>query len=187
MLTEIGSLVLLLRGLLEANKKGTELHVQPRAEAIQRLQERLEGIAEQLEQSVLLSRLLPVWLKDFNAVDFLKDQLTGEDVHLLESRLRPLIHDSVRGPMAETFFRVPFSALPGIETAIASFRIEVRQLYQQLDAIPPGDEAAWHRAWTSVRVRMTGLWKWATKLNNFADQLHSELTRELAEAAKARG
>ena len=87
MITEIGALVTIMKTLLDATKTGMELFGggarRKAAESVKKAQERLEGIAEQLFQSVALSKMLPIWLKEHAAVDLYTDTLSDDDVKLL--------------------------------------------------------------------------------------------------------
>ena len=98
MITEIGALVGILKALLEAAKSGRELFgaasKKSTAEAIKKTQDRLAGIADQLFQSVALSKMLPIWLNEHATVDLYTDALTDDEVKLLDLRLRQLISDN---------------------------------------------------------------------------------------------
>jgi gas vesicle protein len=187
-ITEIGALVGILKSLLEAAKSGRELFGsgasrKATAEAIKKTQDRLAGIADQLFQSVALSKMLPIWLKEHATVDLYTDTLTDDEVKLLDSRLRQLISDSVHDHFSGTFFGTSFAVLPGVDAGIKGFRERLLALEAQLDGIPPGDATSWRRAWPIVKVRMHDLRLAAVKLDNLADELHASLVRELRDAA----
>ena len=128
--------------------------------------------------------MLPIWLKEHAAVDLYTDTLSDDDVKLLDSRLRNLIHDSIHDHFSGTFFRMNFSVLPDVEAGIRSFREWLLALEKQLDGIPPGDATSWRRAWPILKVRMHDLRTEAVKLDNLADDLHAKLVAELRETAK---
>jgi hypothetical protein len=187
MITEIGALVGIVKSLLDAVKTGWELFgsasKKAAAESIKKTQERLDGIADQLFQSVALSKMLPVWLKEHAAVDLYTDTLSDDEVKLLDSRLRELIRDSIHDHFSGTFFRTSFAVLPGVEAGIKEFRDRLLALETQLNGIPPGDATSWRRAWPVVKVRMHDLRLEAVKLDNLADEVHASLVRELRDAA----
>jgi hypothetical protein len=116
MITEIGALVSIIKSLLDASKTGWELFGnasrKAAAESIKKTQERLAGIADQLFQSVALSKMLPIWLKEHAAVDLYTETLSDDDVKLLDSRLRQLISDSIHDHFSGTFFQTSFAVLP---------------------------------------------------------------------------
>jgi hypothetical protein len=188
MITEIGALVTIMKTLLEATKSGMELFGggarKRTAESVKKTQERLEGVAEQLFQSVALSKMLPIWLREHAEVDLYTDTLSDENVKLLDSRLRRLIDDSIHDHFSGTFFRTSFAVLPDVEAGILAFRERLLALEKQLDGIPPGDATSWRRAWPILKVRMDDLRKEAVKLDNLADDLHAKLVTELRETAK---
>jgi gas vesicle protein len=187
MITEIGTLVGILKALLEAAKSGRELFgassKKATAEAVKKTQDRLAGIADQLFQSVALSKMLPIWLKEHATVDLYTDALTDDEVKLLDSRLRQLISDSIHDHFSGTFFQTSFAVLPGVEAGIKGFRDRLLALEGQLNGIPPGDATSWRRAWPIVKVRMHDLRLEAVKLDNLADEVHGSLVRELRDAA----
>jgi hypothetical protein len=189
MITEIGVLVGILRDLLESSKTGFDLFggfsKKQTAKGVKKTQERLAGIAEQLYESVALSKMLPIWLKEHSRYDLYENTLSNDDVRLLDSGLRALISDSIHDHFSGTFFHTSFAALPGVEAAIKEFRNRLSALEVQLNGIPPGDTTAWRRTWPILKVRMHDLRIEAVKLNNLADTLHSELIVELREAAQA--
>jgi len=89
MITEIGALVAIMKTLLEATQSGKELFSgggrKRTAESVNKAPQRLDGIAEQLLQSVALSKMLPIWLKEHATVDLFTETLSVEDVKLLDS------------------------------------------------------------------------------------------------------
>ena len=188
MITEIGALVGILKSLIDAAKSGRELFSassskKSTAEALKKTQDRLAGIADQLFQSVALSKMLPIWLKEHATFDLYTDALTDDEVKLLDSRLRQLISDSIHDHFSGTFFRTSFAVLPGVEVGIKGFRDRLLALETQLNGIPPGDATSWRRAWPAVKVRMHDLRLEAVKLDNLADEVHASLVRELKDAA----
>jgi hypothetical protein len=190
MITEIGALVGILKGLLESTKTGLDLlggasKKKKAAEDVKKTQERLAGIAEQLYQSVALSKMLPIWLKEHSKYDLFENTLSNDEVRLLDGGLRGLILDSIHDHFSGTFFHTSFAALPGVEALINEFRNRLTALENQLNGIPPGDATAWRRTWPVLKVRMHDLRIEALKLNNLADTLHSKLIVELREAAQA--
>jgi hypothetical protein len=188
MITEIGALVAILKALLDAAKSGRELFggsssKKATAEAVKKTQARLGGIAAQLFQSVALSKMLPIWLKEHATVDLYTDALTDDEVKLLDSRLRQLVSDSIHDHFSGTFFGTSFAVLPGVEAGIKGFRDKLLALESQLNGIPPGDAISWRRSWPVVKVRMHDLRLEAVKLDNVADEVHASLVRELKDAA----
>jgi hypothetical protein len=127
--------------------------------------------------------MLPIWLKEHATVDLYTDNLTDEEVKLLDSRLRQLISDSIHDHFSGTFFRTNFGVLPGAEAGIKDFRQRLLALESQLNGIPPGDAISWGRAWPIIKVRMHDLRVEAVKLDNLADDVHASLVRELRDAA----
>jgi len=185
MITEIGALVTIMKTLLDATKTGKELFGGgERKKAIQNAQERLDGVAEQLFQSVTLSKMLPIWLKEHAEVDLYVDKLSNDDVKLLDNRLRNLIFDSIHDHFSGTIFRMSFAVLPGVENGIKAFRDKLLALETQLNGIPAGNAKAWRLAWPIIKIRMQDLRIEAVKLDNLADEIHSKLVTELRETAK---
>jgi hypothetical protein len=185
MITEVGLLVTIVKNLVDVAKAGSDLfgkRQKTTLDAVSELKSRISGIAEQLQQSVALSKMLPIWLKEHDAVDLFTDKLSDDDVRLLDSRLRSLIADSIHDHFSGTFFRTNFACLPGVETSIKSFRERLLALEQQLNGIVPGDSIAWRRTWPIIKLRMHDLRIEAVKVNNLADELHSELVQELRQA-----
>ena len=74
-----------------------------------------------------------------------------------------------------TFFRTNFNCLPGVEAGIKAFRERLLALEQQINGILPGDASMWKRTWPTLKVRMHDLRMEAVKVNNLADEVHSEL------------
>ena len=187
MIIEIGALVTIIKSLLEASKTGQELFggASRRAtvKSIEKTQERLAGIADQLFQSVALSKMLPIWLKEHAAVDLYTDTLSDDDVKLVDTRLRQLISDSIHDHFSATFFRTNFAVLPGVGVGIKSFGDRLLALETQLNGIPPGNTTAWRLAWPIVKIRMNDLRLEAVKLDNLADEIHTSLVREIKDAA----
>jgi hypothetical protein len=186
MITEIGALIDIISTLLEASKTGWELFGGSRkatTDSVKKAQERLAGIADQLFQSVALSKMLPIWLKDHATVDLYTEALSDDDVKLLDSKLRSLIGDSIHDHFSGTFFRTNFAVLPGVDAGIKGFRERLLALEAQLNGIPPGDAVSWRRAWPILKVRMNDLRMEAVKLDNLADDVHSSLVQELRDAS----
>ena len=187
MLTEIGALVSIVKGLVDIAKSGTGLFgsgKKPTPEAVDQLKQRVAGLAEQLRQSVALSKMLPVWLKEHSRFDLFTDALSDDQVRVLDSGLKALISDSIRDHFSSVFFRTSFACLPGIEPAIKSFRERLLVLEQQLNGVPPGDAQAWRYAWPVLKVRLHDMRIEAVKIENMADEVHSSLVTELAEAGR---
>ena len=187
MLTEIGVLVGIIKGLVDVTKTGTDLfgkRQKATVESVSQLRERIAGLAEQLHQSIALSKMLPIWLKDQAEVDLFTDKLSNDDVRLLDSKLRQLISDSIHDHFSGTFFRTSFVCLPGVESGIETFRERLLALEQQINGIVPGDATAWRRTWPILKLRMHDLRVEAVKINNLADKVHNELVQELRAAAK---
>jgi hypothetical protein len=187
MITEIGVLVQIVKNLLDSAKAGSEFFgggakKQTTAE-LKKLQERLAGIADQLHQSVALSKMLPIWLKEHARYDLYVNTLSNDEVKLLDRGFRNLISDSIHDHFSGTFFRTSFATLPNVDLKIKDFRDKLNELENQLNGIPPGDAISWRRAWPILKVRMDDLRKAAVKLDNLADELHSELIIELRKAA----
>lgn len=188
MLTEIGALVAIVKGLVDITKGGADLfgkRHKATGETIVQLKERIEGIAEQLHRSVVLSRMLPIWLKDHARVDLYTDKLTAADVKLLDAELRQLIFDSINDHFAGTLFGTSFACLPEVEQSMKEFGDRLRALEQQLNGIPPGDADAWKRTWPVVKVRMHDLRVEALRLSHLADKVHTDLINELRDASAA--
>jgi len=184
MLTEVGLLVGIVKNLVDITKSGSGLFGKrpDTSEAVEQLKERIAGLAEQLQQSVALSKMLPIWLKDHSEVDLFTENLTDHDVRLLDSRLRHLISDSIHDHFSGTFFRTSFACLPGVEAGIEAFRDRLLALEQQINGIVAGDAIAWRRAWPALKLRMHDLRIEAVKINNLADEVHSDLVNELRKA-----
>ncbi len=187
MITEIGSLVGIVNSLLTSAKTGRELFGGSKrrlaTESVRNAQERLAGIADQLYQSVALSKMLPLWLREHATVDLYTDALTDDEVKLLDSTLRQLISDSIHDHFSGTFFMTNFTGLPGVEPGIKLFREKLIALESQMNGILPGDATSWRRSWPIVKVRMTDLRVEAVKLENVAEEVHASLLRELRDAA----
>lgn len=188
MITEIGALVGILKVLLEAAKTGRELFggatKKATAEAVKKTQERLAGIADQLYQSLALSKMLPIWLNEHATVNLYTDKLTTVQVKLLDQRLRQLISDSIHDHFSGVFFGTSFAVLPGVEAGIEDFRDRLKALEVQLNGIPAGDAVAWRRAWPTVKTRMQDLRREAEKLDTLSEAVQASLVHELREAAK---
>lgn len=189
MITEIGTLVGIVKNLLDINKTGRELLHAPQdnnlgiTQSIRNTQERLAGISDQMFQSMTLSKMLPIWLKEYSAFDLYTDTLTDDEVRLLDRELRGLIADSIHDHFSGTFFRTSFAVLPGAEEGIQRFRDRLTALETQLNGIPAGDATSWRRAWPILKVRMQDLRIEAVKLSNLADEVLSSLIKELRDAA----
>ncbi|KVD70357.1 hypothetical protein [Burkholderia ubonensis] len=185
MLTEVGLLVSIVKNLFDIAKGGTDIfgrRQKATEEAVEQLKERITGLAEQLHQSVALSKMLPIWLKDHAEVDLFVSQLSDDDVRLLDSKLRRLISDSIHDHFSGTLFRTDFNCLPGVEIMIKGFRDRLLVLEQTLNGIVPGDAEAWRRTWPFLKLRMHDLRVEAVKVNNLADEIHSDLVQELRQS-----
>jgi hypothetical protein len=185
MLTEIGLMVTIVKNLVDVAKGGNDLfgrRLKATTEAVGQLKERISGLAEQLHQCIALSKMLPIWLKDHSEVDLFTDELSDDDVRLLDSKLRRLISDSIHDHFSGTFFQTSFACLPGVEAGIQSFRDRLLALEQQINGIVPGDATAWRRTWPFLKLRMHDLRIEAVKLDNLADEVHSNLVLELRQA-----
>ena len=187
MLTEIGALVVIVKNLLDGTKTGLDLFGR-RADAqknVKALQDRVCGIAEQLDRCVALSKMLPIWLKDHSEVDLFTDKLSDDEVRLLDTKLRSLISDSIHDHFSGVFFRTSFAVLPGMEPAMNGFQQRLLALEQQLNGVPPGDAISWRRSWAVIKVRMHDLRVEAVKIDNLAEQIHTQLIVELRDASNA--
>lgn len=187
MLTEIGSLVSIVKALVEIAKSANGFFggaKKPTPEAVEQLKQRVAGLAEQLHQSVVLSKMLPVWLKEQARFDLFTDRLSDEEVRILDSGLKGLVSDSIHDHFSGVFFRTSFACLPPVESAIKSFRERLLALEQQLNGIPPGDAQAWRFAWPVLKMRLHDLRIEAVKIDNLADEIHSSLVRELQAAGR---
>ena len=69
-------------------------------------------------QSMALSKMLPIWLKEHSAFDLYENTLADDDVKLLDTGLRTLIFDSIHDHFSGTFFQTSFAVLPAAEDGI---------------------------------------------------------------------
>jgi len=182
MLTEIGALVSIVKGLVDIAKGGSGMFGGgkkiPQA-AVDQLQQRVAALAEQLHQSVALSKMLPVWLKEHSQFNLYADHLSDDEVKVLDSGLKSLVSNSIRDHFSGVFFKTSFACLPGIDAAIKAFQGRLHDLEQQLNGIPPGDAQAWRHAWPVLKVRLNDMRVEALRIENMADDVHSKLVQEL--------
>jgi hypothetical protein len=184
-LTEIGTLVSIVKGLLDLVKSGSSLLGRKDSpQLLQPLQQRIAIISEQLQNSIALTKLLPLWLKEHEAFDLFADKLDDEKVRSLDTKLRELIRDSVHDHFSSAFFRTNFKSLPPVSVAIDKFREKLKTLETQIDFVPPGDAAAWRHSWPVIKVRMSDLRRAAVEVENLAEQAQADVVRELREAGE---
>jgi hypothetical protein len=187
MITEIGALVTIVKDLLSAVKNGRDLFgggsKKATMDTLVKTQQRLEGISEQLHHSVALTKMLPIWLREYQAVDLYVTSPTNEEVKLLDSRLRALIGDSIHDHFSGTFFHLNFAVLPNVDSGIRSFRERLLALEAQLNGIPPGDAVSWRRAWPTLKVRLHDLRVEVEKISKTAEDVFVALLSELRDAS----
>ena len=93
MLLEIGALATIIKNLLDSVKTSRDLwgrdrQVRQRADAsISELQQRIEGMAEQLHQSVALSKMLPLWINQYNQINLFQVDLSDDDIPRLDEKI----------------------------------------------------------------------------------------------------
>ena len=191
MLTEIGILVTIVKNLGDIAKTGGDLFggkkkAEETASAVIDLKGRISGIAEQLHESVVLSKMLPIWKKDYEKFDIFKNNLSDDDVRMLDAKLRELIDDSIHDHFSGTFFRTSFADLQEVDKAISGFRERLTDLEKQLKGIAPGNAEAWRYSWPTLKVRLQDLRQKADTVYDLADDAHSALIKELREAGGER-
>lgn len=188
MIVEIGALVGIIKGLLEATKTGRELFGgnsrRVTTDSVKKAQERLAGIADQLNQSVALSKMLPLWVYQYEQTGIYAATHSDDDLREFARKVDRLISDSIYDTFSNAFFRMNFAILPGVDPIIGDFRKKLTTLHADVRRIAPWDSAdAWRKELPTLMVRMGDLREEVTKLTDLVEGVHAALIKELKDTA----
>ncbi len=190
MITEIGALVSIVKGLADIAKTGGDFFGKPKKETakeINRLQGRVAGIAEQLYESVALLKTIPAWLRQAEEVIFQPDDLPIEAIQQHHTRLHRLISDSRYDSFSDAFYRTKYDTLPGLEKPMVSFRELLERLNDEHSKmrfdVPP---QALQIDWSKLKSRLRDLYDEAENIRRTANELHGRLIDELKESGSVR-
>lgn len=191
MLTEIGALVGIVKGLLDVTKAGKSFLAgfgkkEAASKTVAALQERVDGIAAQIHHCAMLTKMLPDWMRAHSRFDLFQEKLTDEQIRHLDSELRDFIVQSVHDSFSGIIFQTNFDSLPGMEFRMKVFREDLAALDATLNSIQQGDFKAWRQSWTVLKFRLGGLRQEALQVGALADKIFLALLQELKDAAKVK-
>jgi len=190
MITEIGALVGIIKGLADIAKDGGDWLRKPKkenVEAVERLQERVAGIAAQLYQTVALLKTIPAWLRQCDDLLFQPEALPAEEIQRQHTLLHRLISESRYDYCSDAFYRTKYDALPGLTKPMEQFRELLERLEVDHGKIRFDVELqALHKDWFALRTRLRDLKNQAEEIRLRANELHGSLINELESAGAVR-
>ena len=156
--------------------------VETRFEAFQ---SRLLVLAEQLEKSEMLTKMIPAWQEFALRMPFGTDvsNLDSDGCNRLRRDLDNFLHQSIHDHFSTAFFQTQFASLPGVETQLIVFRSKLTDLERTVRSITPGNDAVFKGQWSTMSVQFNDAMNLAWQLNSLADDLHGRLILELKAAA----
>lgn len=186
MITEIGALVSIVKGLTEVAKTGSDLFGKRRKEtvdAVAKLKERVAGVAAQLFQTVALLKTVPAWLRQCDDLLFQPENLSADGIQQQHVQLARLISESRYDYFSDAFYRTKYDALPGMSEPMDEFRKLLERLESdhnkiRFDITLP----ALQKDWSALRIRLRDLRKQAEVIRHHANELHGRLIDELERA-----
>jgi hypothetical protein len=197
---DVGSLVAISKTVLESFKlvkdllggaKGREAEQAQAVVAglrthIDKFQERLEGLAIQLQQSERLTRMIPAWEAYANNIDISRDvaSLSDDDAQKIHVNMRNLIESSIRDQFSGTFFRTDFDALPGMKTRLDIFRDHLNNLDRTVSTIPAGSLPAFKALWPTLCSEFNNLRNSGYQVRRLAEDTQGQLIDELLESTR---
>ncbi len=189
LIPELGALVAIVKGLLDIAKSGRDFtgsKAKATGDTVERLKDRMAGLADQLFACVMLVKTIPIWLRNCADIEVQVDTLTDEEVRRLQIALTRLISDSRYDSFSAAFYRTSFARLPGVDSSIQSFRRDLEKLGEQCEYVRPnGDIGAWRKEWPALLQNLSYLRREAVSLLQQADEVHGALIGELKQAAAA--
>ena len=189
LIPELGALIAIVKGLLDIAKSGRDLtgnKAKATGESVEKLKDRLAGLADQLESCVMLGKTIPIWLRTCFDIEADVTARSDEEVGRLRLSLIQLISDSRYDSFSAAFYRTSFARLPGVDSSIQSFRRDLEKLGEQCEYVrPKGDVGAWRKEWPALLQNLSYLRREAESLLQQADEVHGSLIGELKQAAAA--
>ena len=190
MLTEIGALVSIVKGLFDVAKTGTDLFGAKKkktVQALETLQARISGLAEQLYETVSLLKTIPVWLRQCGQILGQSIELSADQIKQQQTLLTQLISDSRYDSFSDAFYVTKYDALPGLAKPMSSFRELLERLdddHRKLRYDVPLQ--ALRTDWATLKARLLDLRNQAEGVMNVSNELHGKLIAELKEAGAVR-
>ena len=90
LIPELGALIAIVKGLLDIAKSGRDLtgnKAKATGESVEKLKDRLAGLADQLESCVMLGKTIPIWLRTCFDIEADVTARSDEDVGRLRLSL----------------------------------------------------------------------------------------------------
>ena len=153
--------------------------------AFSEYQARLQYLADQLQQSETLTRMVPSWLELANRMPFWQDvtNMSKDEIRMIEKDIRSLIHESIRDHFSSTFFSKNFDKLPGVNEQLIIFRAKLEDLDDTLRGIDDGDTQVFKLQWHKLRTEFGNTRNTADSIQLLAEDIQGKLIHELKESA----
>ncbi|HEY7182345.1 MAG TPA: hypothetical protein VIC84_13040 [Blastocatellia bacterium] len=186
MITEIGTLVAIVKGLADVAKTGTDLFGKRKQDTLDRVDQlkgRVAGIAEQLYETVSLLKTIPAWLRQCEDVLFRPDNLSADAIQQQHILLHRLISDSRYDSFSDAFYRTKYDALPGLEKPMVTFRDLLERFEKDHSQMRFDVELRPLRTdWAKLKGRLRDLRDQAESIRRTANELHGRLIDELKQS-----
>ena len=188
MITEIGALVAIIKGLTDIAKAGPDLFGKRKKEvgdAVANLKGRIGGLAAQLRETVVLLKTIPAWQSECEQIIYTPASSRDDEMLRAASNLDKLIVHSRYDSFSDAFYRTKFDELPGLGKPMAEFRDLLERLEEQLKFVrPTNDVRALKQEWDPLMLRLRDLFGKSEELRRLANELHGQLISELEAAGK---
>jgi hypothetical protein len=144
---------------------------------------RMRVLAEQLEQSERLTRMVPAWLELADRMPVWKQasDLNDHEAKTVLDDLRGFIHESIRDHFSGTFFHTDFAELPNIPEKLNVFRARLKTIDGTLSPIT--NTAGLRAFWPQIATQLNDAVNAARDIQQDADNIQGDLIREIRDAA----
>jgi len=188
MITEIGALVAIVKGLTDIAKAGPDLFGKRKKEtgdAVTNLKGRIGGLAAQLRETVVLLKTIPAWQSECEQILYAPAKSGDDEMLRAAANLNRIIVHSRYDSFSDAFYKTKFDELPGLGEPMASFRDLLERLEEQVKFVRPANDArAFKKEWDPLMLRLRDLFAKAEELRRQANELHGQLISELEAAGK---
>ena len=188
MITEIGALVAIIKGLTDIAKAGPDLFGKRKKEtiaAVASLKGRIGGLSAQLRETVVLLKTIPAWQSECEQILYAPARNSDDETLRAAANLDRLIVHSRYDSFSDAFYKTKFDELPGLGEPMASFRELLERLEEQLKFVRPTNDArALKKEWEPLMLRLKDLFAKAEELRRQANELHGQLISELEAAGR---
>jgi hypothetical protein len=153
--------------------------------AVNEYNARMRILAEQLEQSERLTRMVPAWLEVSSRMPMWKQasDLDDNEARTVLDELKRFIFDSTSDHFSGTFFHTDFDKLPRIPDKLNILRARLKTINGTLSPIAPGNIEGLRSFWPQLTTQFNDAVNAAHDIRSDAENIQGDLIRELHDAA----